>query len=95
MTAAESMDERLIPEEHVFAGDGVRVSLQGLAMLEDTHVKAVARHGVVVVSQGVASLERCILSGSGACGWYHVLSHVPIPLAPACIALPRPVALVH
>ena len=47
----------------------MHVSLQGLVVLEDTHVKAVARHGVVVAAQGVASLERCILSGSGACGW--------------------------
>lgn len=47
----------------------MHVSLQGLVVLEDTHVKAVARHGVVVTAQGVASLERCILSGSGACGW--------------------------
>jgi hypothetical protein len=48
----------------------VHVSLQGLVVLEDTRVKAVARHGVVVAAQGVASLERCILSGSGAFGWY-------------------------
>jgi hypothetical protein len=50
-------------------GDGVCVSGTGLAVIEDTHIKAVGRHGLLVASQGVASLTDSTLSGCGGCGW--------------------------
>ena len=50
-------------------GDGLVVAGHGLVVLEDTHVKAAGRHGVVVASEGMASLTGSILSGCGGCGW--------------------------
>jgi len=50
-------------------GDGLVVAGHGMVVLKDTHVKATGRHGVVVASEGVASLTGSILSGCGGCGW--------------------------
>ena len=52
------------------SGDGLVVSSQGLAVLEDTNLQAVGRHAVLVLVEGSAAMTRCILSGSGGCGCF-------------------------